>query len=308
MWGIRHPVAKLAALVLSLSAGAAGEAFANNWARDHVRQREAAVQARALGMSPVDRARASRPRPEIIGGTLAPPNRWPFQAAMLLAAIPDNYGALFCGGTVIDEEFILTAAHCANFLPVAELDVLTGTQSLRSGGTRRTVKHVRIHPNFDPDTFDFDIALVQLTTPIAGLKPWEKALVITPFIERQLAEPPTSAITTGWGLTGAQLPVALRQTTVPIVERDLCNASKSYDGRVTRRMLCAGYKLGGQDSCQGDSGGPLLVANRAGRFAVLAGIVSWGNGCALPNFYGVYTRVAAFDDWITGSMSVLRGR
>ena len=301
-----HLIAKRTVLLLALTiASAAGEARADNWARDHVRQHVAEVKARALGLPP------SPSRPEIIGGTLAQPNRWPFQAAMLLAAIPDNYDAQFCGGTVIDEEFIITAAHCADFLPAAEIHVLTGTQSLKSGGTRREVKRIRIHPRYDNFTLDYDIALIQLKAKIIGLRPSEKALLITPSMARQLAEPRTRAFAVGWGATGLGptgflYPVALRQVAVPIVEQERCNAADSYDGEITRRMLCAGYRRGGFDSCFGDSGGPLLVANRAGRFVVLAGIVSWGYDCAAPYYYGVYTRVSVLEEWITANIAAMR--
>ena len=225
---------------------------------------------------------------------------------MLLAAIPDNYDAQFCGGTVIDVEFILTAAHCVDFLPAAELEVLTGTQSLRSGGTRRDVKRIRVHPRYDDFTLDYDLALVQLKTRIVGLRPSEKAMVITPSMAPKLAPPRTRALAVGWGTTGFQYPVALRQVVVPIVEQERCNRPDSYDGEITKRMLCAGLRRGGRDSCYGDSGGPLLVPNRAGRFVVQVGIVSWGNDCALPNFYGVYTRLSVLEEWISANIAAMR--
>jgi secreted trypsin-like serine protease len=289
--------------------GAASEAPAgDNWARDEVRRQEAAVLARVLGL-PTDRLKALTIEPKIIGGVKSPPNSWPFQAGLLIAAQSDNFLAQFCGGSVIDEEFVLTAAHCVvKPMTAANLHVLTGTQSLRAGGTRRPVKRIRIHPAYNPVTFDFDIALVQLKDKITDIAPANMALVITREQEPIFAEAGTQSFVTGWGDTTGNdtFPYALRHVAVPIVKRDLCNSPKSYDGQVTTRMLCAGLARGGKDSCQGDSGGPLLVPTRSGRRRIQAGIVSWGTGCAEPNFYGVYTRVAVFEDWVSAHMAALR--
>ncbi len=98
---------------------------------------------------------------------------------------------------------------------------------------------------------------------------------------------------TGWGATnkaGTSYPTQLKQASVPLYNRNDCNSSTSYQGSITGRMLCAGYTAGGVDSCQGDSGGPLTSGSGKN---VLTGIVSWGNGCAKPNYPGVYTRISA---------------
>ena len=88
---------------------------------------------------------------------------------------------------------------------------------------------------------------------------------------------------TGWGALGSgAYPKELQEVRVPIVSLSLCK--DSYGGAITARMVCAGMPAGGKDSCQGDSGGPLIVRDRRRRWQVLAGIVSWGEGCALPSF------------------------
>jgi secreted trypsin-like serine protease len=105
---------------------------------------------------------------------------------------------------------------------------------------------------------------------------------------------------TGWGKTESQTDSAvLQKTTVPYVSREICNAEISYGGMITETMFCAGFKEGGKDACHGDSGGPLVYLGDDGNF-VQGGIVAWGKGCALENYYGVYTNLAHFYNWIMG--------
>ncbi len=107
----------------------------------------------------------------------------------------------------------------------------------------------------------------------------------------------------GWGDTDRTsrdvYPDKLYEVSVPIVARSVCNGPKSYDGDITTRMFCAGVMAGGKDSCQGDSGGPLLVADASGAFRLQAGVVSFGYGCAVKNYPGVYSRLAVLGPWIT---------
>jgi secreted trypsin-like serine protease len=294
-------------LALAAILGAASGAFAEteNWARDFIRQQEAAVFERATGIAPGTQPGTGPGM--IVGGRQAAPGRWPFQVGLLLASITDNFKAQFCGGTIVDEEFILTAAHCATILTADKLHILTGTQSLARGGRRREVRAIKVHPKYNAHTFDFDVAIVQLKNKIPDLGPGDKAKILTRADEAQLAPNGMTTFVTGWGDTGNGFPTNLRQVSVPIVGRIICNGPKSYDGEVTARMLCAGLREGGRDSCQGDSGGPLLVRNDVGRFVMQAGITSWGEGCALPDFYGVYSRVAAMEHWIAATMDFLGG-
>jgi secreted trypsin-like serine protease len=299
--------AKSMAVLFALAAvpACAGGAFAEtkNWAQDIVRQREAAAFERATGIAPGTLPGVGPGR--IVGGRQAPAGRWPFQVGLLLASVSSNYDAQFCGGTIIDEQFILTAAHCTDFLAPRQLHILTGTQSLVRGGTRRGVKAIRVHPKWDNKTFDFDIAVVQLKRKILDLGQNEKAKMLTLADESRLAPNGMATFVTGWGSTGSSYPTELQEVSVPIVGRGICNQPASYDGMVTARMICAGLRQGGKDSCQGDSGGPLLVKNGAGHFVMQAGITSWGDGCAMPNFYGVYSRVAILERWVTATITSL---
>jgi secreted trypsin-like serine protease len=304
-WGMPS-VFKSLALMLALTAVCASHSFAgDNWARDLVRKREAAVFARAGGPDLTANTGSDGIRPLVVGGIQSPPHRWPFQAGLLVGSIANNFQAQFCAGTIIDEEFILTAAHCAEVLSAAQLRVLTGTQSLAVGGTRHAVQQIKIHPGFNDQTFDFDIALIQLKTRVREIAPPKMADMIT-TAQDGLAKRGTDSFVIGWGNTGISFPTELREVSVPIVSNERCNAEQSYDGAVTPRMLCAGLGRGGKDSCQGDSGGPLIVKDNRGRLQKQAGIVSWGNGCALPHFYGVYTRVAVLEPWVTASMEAIR--
>jgi secreted trypsin-like serine protease len=112
-------------------------------------------------------------------------------------------------------------------------------------------------------------------------------------------------LVTGWGDTTGSFvyPIDLRQVIVPLQPRHDCNDTDSYNGLITKNMICAGLDAGGKDSCQGDSGGPLTTRppgtfGGVGTYGILTGIVSWGAGCALPELFGVYTRVARFRGWI----------
>ena len=115
-------------------------------------------------------------------------------------------------------------------------------------------------------------------------------------------EPPAvgiDATVVGWGVTdvtSSTVVTNLREVVLPIVSNETCNAPESYDGRITENMLCAGLAEGGADACFGDSGGPLMVYSDGAW--KLTGVVSFGQECALPDKYGVYMRITAFENWI----------
>ena len=110
---------------------------------------------------------------------------------------------------------------------------------------------------------------------------------------------------TGWGVTdkfGTQIPDALNEVAVRIIEKDQCeNIHSDYQGQLSDEMICAGYKEGGRDACLGDSGGPLACQIEENGPYVLYGITSWGIGCGDPLHPGVYTRVTALMDWVKGT-------
>jgi len=269
--------------------------------RELVRQREAAMLNRVLGPEAADRLRS---QPKIIGGTTAPASRWRFLVGLLDKNVQDNFQAQFCGGSLIHARFVLTAAHCVEGVQPHKLQVLTGTNKLDGSGTRRNVEAIFVHPNFSDVTFDFDVAVLRLEQGATNI-PLVK--MITPAEQDDFAAPGTRAMVAGWGDTApggnTSFPIALREVTVRIVSQTNCNDANSYNGDITPRMLCAGLAAGGKDSCQGDSGGPLVVRNADGVLELQAGIVSWGDGCALPEKYGVYSRVAVLRSWVRNVMA-----
>jgi secreted trypsin-like serine protease len=285
-------------IALGLSGGTAFAA--DNWMGEYVQLRKQAMLERAIG---IERAAELRARmlaqPKIVGGTKAGPNANPFQVGLLRKSQPDDFLAQFCGGTLVRPNVVVTAAHCSDMVTRTEVQVLTGTRSLDGSGTRRDVQRIIIHPNWDPNTFDSDVAVWILKSSAAGI---EKAKLV------QLAKEPKTGKTlvTGWGNTsgsGNSFPVDLRQVIVPLQSRADCNDADSYNGAITNNMICAGLDAGGKDSCQGDSGGPLTTrplgtTGGVGTYDILTGIVSWGDGCADPELFGVYTRVSRFRNWI----------
>ena len=240
----------------------------------------------------------------IIGGNKVDSvTKYPWMTALLLKNVQDNYTAQFCGGTHIGKGWVLTSAHCFYVAESAsrrfyanDIDVLYGTNSLESGGTRVGVNEIYIHNKYNNLIHINDIALVKLEEPL----PVEYANTVTNS-ELDYTSPGINAYLIGWGDilygNGTLFPQELMEIEIPIVSNEDC--IKAYGSYLIKSFnICDGYEEGGKDSCQGDSGGPLLVKDNEDNFLV-AGLVSWANGCAEPNYYGVNTRVSQYEDWIT---------
>jgi secreted trypsin-like serine protease len=242
--------------------------------------------------------------PAIVGGTDAPAGKWPFQVALLRVGFGNNYLSEWCGGSLVDKFHVVTAAHCVFHKQPSDLRVLTGTQSLATGGVRHAIASINVHPSYDSRQIDYDIAVITLKTPAENIRFF--ATLITQAEERSFANPGTPSYVIGWGstiATGGRYPKPLQQVQVPLVSRADCNDANSYGGEITARMICAGLTKGGEDSCDGDSGGPLIVKDAHGRWRLQAGIVSWGDGCAKKNLFGVYSRVAVLSAWAKSVIS-----
>lgn len=241
---------------------------------------------------------------EIVGGQPAAVGAWPWQAMV-------RSGPYLCGGSLVAQEWVVTAAHCLydtenNPIAASRISVILGEHNrAQSDGMEQflSVAEVFVHEEFSDWSNDNDIALLKLASPAtinARVKP------IAPLLspeQNDLATPGQLGVVTGWGSTGegGSAAVILMEVAVPIVENEVCN--RSY-GTITGNMVCAGYADGGKDSCQGDSGGPLVVPDNEGSWR-LAGLVSFGYGCARPNFYGVYTRVSQYVNWIESHLGAV---
>ena len=211
-----------------------------------------------------------------------------------------------CGATVIDAYWAVTAAHCTlAYLPSSLEHIVLRSdflQHISPNGTASTVIARYIHPKFDYYTKGYDIALLRLGEPTST-----QPISLAPPGTLKFLLPDTLLTTAGWGLTldpneGDELP-ALQKVQVPYVTNKVCNLPRSYDGHVKETEMCAGYSDGGKDACSGDSGGPLVVYDKGVPLQV--GIVSWGQGCAQKDKYGVYTDLTHpnINQWIHAIVS-----
>lgn len=240
--------------------------------------------------------RTNTPTPRIIGGVPATATDAPYQAALWIRT--SSFSTSFCGGTMVTNQIVVTAAHCVtDAARPADIEVATGELRLTRipSSDRVPVASFEIHPGYDQRDYRNDVAVLRLSRPIPD------AVTIALDTEASTPRAGTRARISGWGVTregSSQASDVLRIAEVE-VRAGPGDPCPDYGSAFrTAIMLCAGAPGGGGgiDACQGDSGGPLVV-EEGGRL-VLAGITSWGNRCALARFPGVYTRVSAFADWI----------
>lgn len=245
----------------------------------------------------------------IVGGDEAKPGEIPWQVALMSHSKALNRAQPFCGGALISESWVITAAHCLVQAKIQNLKffIRAGEHDVgRVEGPERDheVEEEHLHHLYDftKSQYDHDIALLKLSTPVE-LSSHRSPLCIGPkdFIENLLRES-SSSMVSGWGrlkFLGRESDV-LQKLQVPYVDRATCKQS-SRD-HVTHFMFCAGYRNIQKDACQGDSGGP-HVTNYKGTW-FLTGIVSWGEECARDGKYGIYTRVSRYYPWISQTAGI----
>ncbi|XP_021560872.1 transmembrane protease serine 9 isoform X2 [Neomonachus schauinslandi] len=263
---------------------------------------------RGPSTAPPDSGTASKPqecgaRPamekptRIVGGLGAASGEVPWQVSL------KEGSRHFCGATLVGDRWLLSAAHCFNHTKVELVRAHLGSVSLAGVGgnpVKMELRRLVLHPQYDPGVLDFDVAILELARPLGFnmfIQPVCLPLAIQKFpVGRK-------CMISGWGNTqegNATKPDILQRASVGIIDQKACSAL--YNFSLTDRMLCAGFLEGKVDSCQGDSGGPLACEEAPGVF-YLAGIVSWGVGCAQARRPGVYTRVTRLKGWILDTMS-----
>lgn len=235
---------------------------------------------------------------KIVGGTNADITEFPWQISMQTPS-----GFHFCGGSILDSEWILTASHCVDGQSPSDFRIVAGITrvSQSSSGQIRNVAQIVMFPGYVTPENGKDVALVRLSTPLTLNSTTVKAIPIVTAADATagLTNPGVNTTVTGWGTlsSGGSSPDNLQKVTVPVISN--ADADAAYTTiSITADQLAAGLLgVGGKDSCQGDSGGPLVVQTASG--AKLAGVVSWGFGCADPRFPGMYARVSSFEQFIT---------
>uniref|UniRef100_A0A8C8SDZ0 Peptidase S1 domain-containing protein n=1 Tax=Pelusios castaneus TaxID=367368 RepID=A0A8C8SDZ0_9SAUR len=242
-----------------------------------------------------------RARNRSVGGEDSIEGEWPWQVSLF------RYNKHLCGGALISNQWVVTAAHCFQCMNTSDYNVLLGVNKLATSQPHKLslgVRRIISHPKYSGEASSGDIAVVQLEKPIeftdyilpiclpaasvrfpAGMKCW----------------------VTGWGhiREGEDLPApqTLQKLQVPIIEQKDCRSlyNTAMGGKFSYKpiqndMICAGYAEGMKDTCKGDSGGPLVC--KVSQEWLLAGIVSWGEGCAIKNRPGVYSRLTSYEKWI----------
>uniref|UniRef100_A0A8D2K9Z2 trypsin n=1 Tax=Theropithecus gelada TaxID=9565 RepID=A0A8D2K9Z2_THEGE len=236
---------------------------------------------------------------KIVGGYTCEENSVPYQVSL-------NYGYHFCGGSLLNEEWVVSAAHCYKAInskfsgrgyEYHRIQVRLGEHNIEVlEGTEQFINAAKIirHPKYNEvKKYNNDIMLIKLSTPAVI-----NARVSTISLPTAPPSPGTVCLISGWGNTlssGADYPDELQCLDAPVLTQAECEAS--YPGKITSNMFCVGFLEGGKDSCQGDSGGPVVYNGQ------LQGVVSWGYGCTQKNRPGVYTKVYNYLAWIKDTIA-----
>jgi len=236
---------------------------------------------------------------KIIGGITTKENEYPWQVGLYFGSSDSPS----CGGSIISDETILTAAHCTEGRSASNIDVVVGDHdwSVADLEKRVSVCNIIKHPFYDgSSSIDYDYSLLILCSPLTFKR--EVQPVCLPTQSGSLYEN-IEATVSGWGTTETgQLSKQLKAANVTTIPNSACNENYNpQNEEITDNMICA--KKDDKDACQGDSGGPLIADEPQHDHSVIIGVVSWGIGCALADFPGVYSRVTAQIDFIKDNMT-----
>lgn len=258
--------------------------------------------------------------PRIVGGSTTTIKKAPWQVALVSSSSGSNYAGQFCGGSIVNDRWIATAAHCVTKsngtsktkVSVKSIKVLAGITELSSGtGGRRAISKIVVPSTWTPSTLRSDYALIKLSKPLT----WSSKVKA---INLPTKKPATgaSATITGWGSMlatddsygTAKYPRKLRLARIKTVSTSTCASTLPNFNSST--MICAGYKEGtadARDACSGDSGGPLAIYKNSKWY--LYGTTSAGYGCAYyEDINGIYTNVAHFHDWTKNRIATAKHR
>lgn len=248
----------------------------------------------------------------IVGGQETEVHQYPWVAMLLYG------GRFYCAGSLLNDQFLLTASHCVYGFRKERISVRLLEHDRKMSHLQkidRKVAEVTTHPKYNARNYDNDIAVIKLDEPVEFNEVLHPVCMPTPGRSFK----GETGIVTGWGALKVGGPTSdtlqvgtsqvlsvehfsnlfghLQEVMVPILSQDECRKSR-YGNKITDNMLCGGYDEGGKDSCQGDSGGPLHIVPNGTREHQIAGVVSWGEGCAKAGYPGVYARVNRYGTWI----------
>jgi len=229
---------------------------------------------------------------------VAQKDQWAWIAALMRLNKRTNSSQQFCGGTLISDRYVLTAAHCLVGMKPADLTVRVGEFDFNDQDNSQrydlVVSRIIRHKDYNQSNYYCDIALLQLQNQVQITRE------VLPVCLPEETDPfeGKEATVVGWGTLSFGGPSAtiLQQLTIPVWSNNECESKIGLT--VYDVFLCAGLKdEGGHDACQGDSGGPLMIENENKQWSII-GVVSWGFKCAQKGIPGIYTRVSQFKQWI----------
>jgi secreted trypsin-like serine protease len=224
----------------------------------------------------------------IVGGEESKPYSRPYQVS-----IQSTSGSHFCGGSIIGDDLILTAAHCLENVDGnnPDMQVRVGAHNL-TDGSGQVIQVSTTYTHQEYPNLSKDVAVLELAGKVTDKNAQVIALADSTFFNAKVIAG-TPMIVSGWRTleSGGQSPDKLQEVSIPYVTNEVCNQASAYNGQIQDTEICGGYAEGGKDSCQGDSGG-LLVIND-GKRLVQVGIVSWGEGCTEKDKYGIYANIAS---------------
>ncbi|CAK9805102.1 TRYP7 [Anthophora plagiata] len=221
--------------------------------------------------------------PRIVNGVNVNPGEIPYQVSL------QTRGSHFCGGSVLNANYILTAAHCVVNQNVNTIVVVAGTVNLQSRTLVRQAVKIIVHEKYNPpNNWINDIALIKVDKPLVLNS--QISAVPLPRLNENISAG-SVAIVSGWGRlqSGGPTTNQLKKARIYITDQTVCRRA---NGNIFDTQICANDPSNNRGACQGDSGGPLTVNGK------IVGIVSWSEGCGLPNRPTVYTRVPSYISWI----------